>query len=112
MDTPPQILIVSGACCSPNLVRLDLTLEKNLQQALSEIGVNVGVRKVSLSVVLNGGGDLTPEQHTQVTALFQGYGARFCPALIVGDQVRFAGTPPSVDQLKDALRGMVALDSE
>jgi hypothetical protein len=41
-------------------------------------------------------------------SLFQAYGAKFTPAFLIGDQVRFAGKPPTVEQLKEALQGVVA----
>lgn len=104
----PQLLIVSGACCSPNLVRQDQMLEKALQQAQSELGLLAEVRKVSLSHVIHGGGDLTPKQREQIMALFQAYSARFTPALFIGDEVRFAGKLPTLEQLKEALQGVVA----
>jgi hypothetical protein len=45
----PQILIISGACCSPNLLHQDQMLEKALEQAISDLGLNVEIQKVSLS---------------------------------------------------------------
>lgn len=104
----PQITIVSGACCSPNLVKLDQILEKNLQQALDELGMTAETRKVSLSAILNGGGDLTEKEKGQISALFQGYGARFTPAVLIGEEVRFAGKPPTTDQIKELLKVVLA----
>ncbi|MHB1120698.1 MAG: thioredoxin family protein [Bellilinea sp.] len=105
--TTPQILIVSGACCSPNLIRLDQTLEQALTQALKDLNLSIEVRKVSLSAVLHNGGDLTPKQHDQITTLFNGYGVKFTPALLINEDVRFAGKPPTAEQLKAILREAV-----
>lgn len=99
-----KMLQVSGACCSPSLAKHDQVLEKNLQKALSELGVVAEVRKVSLSVVLSGGGDLTPKQREHILALFNKYNVRFTPALLFGDEVRFAGAVPTLGQLKEALQ--------
>ena len=99
----PQILIVSGACCSPNLLRQDQMLEKALGQAVSDLGLSVEIQKVSLSHVLHGSGHLTPKQHQQILALFQIYNTRFTPALFLGDEIQFAGKIPSVNQIKEVL---------
>ena len=86
-----QVITVSGACCMPHLARLDKALEKNLQQTISQLGIVADVRQVSLSAVLAGGGALTAKQREQILALFQKYGATFAPAVLINDQVRFAG---------------------
>lgn len=103
----PQLMLVSGACCSPNMIKLDQVLEKNLDQALKDLGIHPEVRKESLSAIINGGGDLTAMQREQIMSLFQSYGAKFTPAFLIGDEVRFAGKPPSVDQLKEVLQEVV-----
>jgi len=104
----PQLTLVSGACCSPNMIKLDQVLEKNLQQALKDLGIAPEMRKVSISAIINGGGDVTILQREQIMSLFQAYGAKFTPAFLIGDEVRFAGKPPSVEQLKEALQEVVA----
>jgi hypothetical protein len=101
----PQILIVSGACCSPHLIRQDQLLEKALGQAISELSLTIEIQKVSLSHVLHSSDNLTPKQYEQIMALFQTYNTRFTPALFLNDEVRFAGKIPSVDQIKEALSG-------
>lgn len=101
----PQILIVSGACCSPNLIRQDQMLEKVLGEAITDLNLSVEIQKVSLSHALHSSGHLTPKQHQQIMALFQTYNTRFTPALFLGDEVRFAGKIPSVEQIKEALSG-------
>lgn len=98
-----QVVIVSGACCMAHLARLDKTVEANLQQAIAELGTPVSVRKVSLSAVLDGAGDLSDAQRKQVLALFGRHSAAFTPAVFINDQARFAGAPPTVQQIKDAL---------
>ena len=102
----PQILIVSGACCSPNLVRQDQLLEKVLDEAINDLNMTFEIQKVSLSHALHSSDNLTPKQHQQIIALFQRYNTRFTPALFLGDEVRFAGKIPSVDQVKEALSGI------
>jgi len=99
----PQILIVSGACCSPNLIRQDQMLEKVLGEAINDLHMTVEIQKVSLSHALHSSDNLTPKQYQQIMALFQTYNTRFTPALFLGDEVRFAGKIPSVEQIKEAL---------
>jgi hypothetical protein len=101
--TTPQILIISGACCSPNLAKLDQTLEQAVTQVLKDINSTIEVRKVSLGSILNNGEKLTPKQYDQIMALFHKYGTKFTPALMVNDDVCHAGKPPSVEQLKEIL---------
>lgn len=103
----PQLLLVSGACCSPNMVKLDQVLAKNLDQALKDLGIHPEVRNESLSAIINGGGNLSAIQREQIMSLFQAYGAKFTPAFLIGDEVRFAGKPPTVDQLKEVLQEVV-----
>lgn len=102
--TTPQILIVSGACCSPNLTRQDQMLESTLNEALRDLGGGFNVRKVGLSHVLHSKEGLTEKQHELILALFQMYNTRFTPALFLNDEVKFAGKIPSVEQIKEALK--------
>ncbi len=62
------------------------------------------LRKVSLSALLAGGGDLPAPQRQQVLALLQRYRAAFTPAVMINGQVRFAGLQPTLQQPKDALQ--------
>ncbi len=98
-----QILIVSGACCSPNLIRQDQMLEKVLGEAISDLNLSVKIQKVSLSHALHGSDQLTSKQYQQILALFRTYNTRFTPALFIGDEIQFAGKIPSVDQVKEVL---------
>ena len=98
-----QVTMLSGACCMPHLAQLDKALEKSVRQVISDLGIAADVQKVSLSDVLAGGGTLTAKQRQQTLTLFQRYGATFTPALLINDQVRFAGKQPTVEQLKEAL---------
>lgn len=108
----PKILIVSGACCSPGLGRLDQILEINLQQALRESGMALSSVKVSLSSIIHGGGDLNPVQRERIMALFQAYGARFTPAMLINDDVCFAGKPPTSEQIKQVLAAVNTPNTE
>lgn len=74
---------------------------------MKDLGIHPEVRKESLSAIINGGGDLTAMQREQIMSLFQAYGAKFTPAFLIGDEVRFAGKPPTVDQLKEVLQEVV-----
>ena len=103
-----QILIVSGACCSPNLTHQDQMLEKALAEALKDIGNGFEVRKVSLSHALHSKDGLTAKQHELILALFQMHNTRFTPALFLNDEVKFIGKIPSVEQLQDALKNIVS----
>jgi hypothetical protein len=102
-----EIITVSGACCAPHMAKLDQALEKVLQGAMSELGLNFPVRKVSLSAVLNSSEELPPEPRKQVLALFQRYNLRCAPMVLINGQVRFAGVPPSAQQVKEALQAAV-----
>lgn len=97
-----QIVLISGACCAPHLAQLDKELEGNVQQAIEQSGAKAEVRSVSLSALLSGGGSVTAPQQRQLLSLFQKYGAKLAPAVLIGDQVRFAGSVASVEQLKEA----------
>ncbi len=98
-----EIVLVSGACCSPSLRRQDQKLEKNLQQAVEQLGIVAAVKKVSLSDLLGDPHVLPEKQQEQVLALFREYGTGFTPAVLVAGEVRFAGDVPSVEQLKETL---------
>lgn len=102
----PEIVTVSGACCAPRMAKLDQTLEKALQGAMSELGLNLPVQKVSLSAVLNSKDALPPEQRQQVLALFQRYNLQCAPMVLINGQVRFAGIPPSAQQIKEVLQAV------
>lgn len=106
-----QIITVSGACCMPHMARLDQVVEKNLQEAIGQLGVAAQVRQVSLSAILAGKGDLAPKQREQIQALFQLHGARFAPAILINDQVRFMSKPPTTEQLKEALQSAASPQS-
>lgn len=103
-NTSLPIILVSGACCMPHMARLDSELEKKIRQAAGELGIAVDLRKVSLGALLAGGGGLSKTQSDQILALFQAYGAKFAPALLLGDEVCFAGAQPGVEQIKERLK--------
>lgn len=102
-----QILLVSGACCSPNLIRQDQLLEQALGQAFGDLQRTFEVRKVSLSHVLHGKENISEKQQKQILNLFQSYNTRFTPALFFNDDIRFAGKIPSNDVLRDALKDFI-----
>jgi hypothetical protein len=99
-----EVVVVSGACCMPHLAKADKAVERTLDQVIGETGLAILVRKVGLSELLTGGGDLPAPQRQQVLALFQRYGAGFTPAVMIDGRVRFAGIQPTVSQLKEALQ--------
>ncbi len=103
----PEVITVSGACCAPQMAKLDQALEKALQQAFTDLGLTIDVRKASLSAVLNSEQALPSKERQQMLALFQRYGTRCTPTVFINGQVRFAGVPPSVQQIKDALQAVV-----
>lgn len=107
----PQILIISGACCSPSLSKLDQEFEKNLRQALNEMNLSFDIRKISLSAVLNEVEHLTPKQFDQIALLFRKYGTKFTPAMMINEVICYAGKPPAKDQLKEILAKALASES-
>ena len=102
----PEIITVSGACCAPRMAKLDQALEKALQGAMSELGLNLYVQKVSLERGAERQGRASPEQHRQILALFQRYNLQCAPMMLINGQVRFAGVPPSAQQIKEALQAV------
>lgn len=103
-DSKLRVVTVSGACCMPHLARLDRMLAGNLKEACSQLGLTIEVHHASLSAILAGQGGLTAAEHRQIMTLFETRGATFAPAVLIGEMVRFAGKPPSADQLKAALQ--------
>ncbi len=101
-----EILMVSGACCSPSLATMEKDLEKHLRQAIEQLGLQAEVRVVSLGAVLNGKATVTGEQSQLINALFQKYGARFAPAGLVDTRVLFAGSAPAPEKLKGILEAL------
>lgn len=91
----------------PHMAKLDQVLSANLQEAVLQLGVKVEVHQTSLSAILNGGGGLTAKQNERVLALFEKHGARCAPIVLIEDQVKFAGKPPTTEQLKEALQSAV-----
>ncbi len=104
----PQIIIISGACCSPGLNKLDQELENTLRQVLHEMNLSVDIRKISLSAVLNRVEQLSSRQLDQVTMLFRKYGTKFTPAIMINEAVCCAGKPPAKDQLKEIMSKALA----
>ena len=98
------ILIVSGACCSPNLIRKDQQLEKALGEATRGLDISFDTRKVSLTHALHSSEGLTQKQRKQIIALFQAYNIRFTPALFVDDALKFAGDIPTAEKIKEMLK--------
>lgn len=107
-ETGLQIITVSGACCMPHMARLDQVLDKNLREALDNLGIQPEVQHVSLSAVLDNGAGLADKPREQVLALFRRHGARCAPTVLINGKVCFAGQPPAVDKLQDAIQTAVA----
>lgn len=102
-QTPIKVVTVSGACCMPHLAQADRVLAKTLKEAITSASIPVEVRKVSLSGILANSEGLTPKQQASIMALFNRYGAACAPAVFIGEELKFAGKQPTVEQLKDAL---------
>ncbi len=98
-----EIVMVSGACCSPSLATVEKELEKHLRQTVEQVGLAAQVRVVSLGSVLARKASLDTEQEQLIQAMFQKFGARFAPAGLVGNRVLFAGGAPGPNKLKEIL---------
>lgn len=101
-----EIILVSGACCSPSLAHVERELEKQLWQTVEQFGLDAEVRVVSLSSVLAGKASLANGQENLIQALFQKYGAGFVPAALVDTRVLFAGGAPPPNKLKEVLKAL------
>lgn len=102
-----EIVMVSGACCSPSLAAVEKELEKQLRQTIEQVGLPAEVRIVSLGAILAHKASLSAEQEQLIHAMFQKYGARFAPAGLVDKQVLFAGSAPTPSKLKELVTALL-----
>jgi len=94
-----QFLVISGSCCNPALGKMDQTLEKSLEETISKLGLSAEIKKISLTSVLHHQAELTWKQQSLILNLFNKYGTKFTPALMVNDEIMFAGKTPSTEEL-------------
>jgi len=105
-QTKVEIVMVSGACCAPNLANTEKDLEARILQTIEQLDMDAELKIVSLGAVLAGDDSLAVEQSQLIQALFQKYGARFAPAGLVDKRVLFAGSAPAQDKLKEILEAL------
>ena len=105
-QTKVEIVMVSGACCVPSLAKTEQDLEKRIWLTVEELGLDAEVNAVSLGSVLAGNDSLSKEQSQVIQVLFQKYGTKFAPAVLVDKRVLFAGNAPAPDKLKEILEAL------
>jgi hypothetical protein len=102
-QTKVEIVMVSGACCAPNLAKTEADLEARILQTIQQLDMDAELNIVSLGAVLNGEDSLAAEQSQLIQALFQKYGVKFTPAGLNGTKVLFAGGASEADKMKELL---------
>ena len=102
----PEIVMVSGSCCSPSLAGAEKDLEKRLRETVADLDIDSEVTVVSLGAVLAGEAPVAQEQMALLQAMFQKYGVRMAPAGLVGKRVLFAGGAPAAEKLTSLLESL------
>ena len=102
----PEIVMVSGSCCSPSLAGVEKDLEKRLRETIAELKIDAEVNVISLGAVLAGEAPVAQEQTALLQAMFQKYGVRMAPAGLVGKRVLFAGGAPAAEKLTALLESL------
>ena len=101
-----EVVILSDVCCAPNRSASDESVEKNVYEALKQLNSSAEIRTVCSTAALKG--YALPQQQGEINTLFQRYGVKFVPAILVNGEFVFMGNVPSVDQIKAKIEQMIS----
>ena len=102
----PEVVIVTGSCCSPMLGPIDEGVRRSVHDAVARSGVNVNLREMSLVQALAGG--LPRSLIADVAARLYDTGRPPVPAVLVDGRPVGTGVP-TADELATAIRDAARL---
>ena len=94
------ILLISGACCMPQLAGLDQQAQQIIRQAVEETGTPAQVRTVTISSVAQGG--VPAEIIKEIQDSIGPNNPLRLPALLINEKLVSFGMP-ELNQIKSAL---------
>lgn len=87
-----EFVILSDVCCAPSRSASDESVEKNVYEALKQLNSRVETRTVCSTAALKG--YALPQQQAEISTLFQKYGVKFVPAMLVNGEFVFMDNIP------------------
>jgi hypothetical protein len=102
-----KVVIVSGACCSPNMTAFDEQVRKAINNAIAETEIHAEVSLIPVSTLFHG-----PNSKI-ASKLMESYnkGLASLPAILINEEVIFFGVPTMVE-IKQALLKFSQVKSE
>jgi hypothetical protein len=97
----PEVIIVTGSCCTPMLGPIDEGVRRSVQDAVARSEVNVSLKEMSLVQALAGG--LPTALVADLAARLRGTGRPPVPAVLVDGRPVGTGVP-TADELATAIR--------
>jgi hypothetical protein len=115
MLAPGSVGYLSASCCTPSAAIADEQLVRNVQQAMSNLGINVEIQKETLTSAQAGMrsaiAQLSLQQGkvvTKVMALFSTRGFEAFPILFVDGDLAFYGGVPSTEAIEEYFRSRLS----
>lgn len=102
-----NVVIISSACCSPNMAVLDQQLRKLIDKAISETGIQAQVSVIGISTLFK-------NPNSKILAKLMddnSKGIAKTPAILINDEVISYGIP-TLDDIKQALIKFSQIKSE
>ena len=93
-----KVVIISGACCSPNMTAFDEQIHKAINKAIAETEIQAEVSVIPVSTLFRG-----PNSKI-ASKLMESYnkGLASLPAILINEEVVFFGVPTMLE-IKQAL---------
>ena len=101
-NVKPNIVIISGTCCSPAFEEVDKQTIKNLEEALKHLEIKAEISLAPVTELVQAT-NLSWVALEKAYLMFKKYGIKMCPAIVFDDDVVFVGGIPTVEQIEEKL---------
>ena len=99
-----NVIILSGSCCSPNLVGLDSKVQARIEEIAEKNQVQLNISVVTISAAAFGGLGLSKEVDGVIRKLIADKGMSVLPVVIFGGKIAFYGGLASVNLIEEKLK--------
>jgi protein-disulfide isomerase len=97
-----EIVVLSLACCSPTVKKIDDRLLENITEAVKQANISAEIKVVS-AAELYATNQLDNKYINQVLPLAQKYGTAVAPLVFVDGKLKLYGGIPSVEKIIETL---------
>lgn len=98
-----EIVVLSLACCSPTMKKIDDRLLENLQEAIKQAYISAKIKILSVADLF-ATNQFENNYLKQVIPLAQKYGTAVAPLVFINGELKLYGGVPSVEKIIEVLK--------